>query len=130
MAANFTERKLAWLEAVTSAPALHQQWLALAVAVLLATRYLNREKEEAWPSVDTLASKLHATPRNVRRAIDLLVEEGWLIRKRGGHGPKDTNRYRIKEVAHDPLPARRQSPTTGKEVVDDRKSRRTRPPNP
>lgn len=90
---DFTRRKLEWLDAVSSDPRLHN--LSVALAVKLAVRYLNSETEEAWPGIDRLAHELNADRRSVQRALDRLVDGGWLRRKRGG-GRANTNTYQIK----------------------------------
>ncbi|WP_375159794.1 hypothetical protein [Bradyrhizobium sp. RDT46] len=128
--ASFTERKLGWLEAVASDPDM--QRLALAVAVKLATRYLNSKTGDAWPGIDRLARDLTANPRNVRRAITSLVEGGWLDKRRGGRGRGDSNRYRIKMggVLAPLTDDERGAQTNEKGGGRDRKRRAHTPPEP
>ena len=94
---NWVKRKLDWLEAVAEDP--RTRGLPGAIAVKLATRYLNSRSEEAWPGIERLAEELRANPRNIRRAINVLVASGWLGRERGG-GRGKSNHYRIKEGVH------------------------------
>jgi hypothetical protein len=91
---DWFKRKFEWLESVAADPAL--RGLPVAIAVKLAWRYLNAETQDAWPKVSTLAAELNADPRSVQRALDRLVAAGKLSFERGGRGPRDTNRYRIK----------------------------------
>lgn len=130
MASDFTERKLAWLEAVASDPDM--QRLAVVVAVKLATRYLNSKTGDAWPSIDRLARELTANPRNVRRAIASLVESGWLDKRRGGRGRGDSNRYRTRMGGvHAPLTERKRGAHLTEEGgAADRKRRAHTPPEP
>jgi DNA-binding MarR family transcriptional regulator len=81
---DFIKRKWAWLEAVASDPQISR--LPLAIAVKLAVRYFNSETGQAWPGVDRLADELNATARNCRRALDRLVETGYIERRRRGVG--------------------------------------------
>jgi Helix-turn-helix domain len=91
---SFVARKFQALERIAADDRL-RRWLPLAVAVKIICRYLNSKKEKAWPGIERLAKDLGTDRRNVRRAIDALVETGWLARKVGG-GRKNTNVYRLK----------------------------------
>lgn len=88
--------RLQWLEEV--AVDKRMRGLPLACAVLLATRYVNSESGLAWPSVDRLARELQTDRRNCRRALDQLVDTGWLGRSIGG-GRGRSNRYYLKAGA-------------------------------
>ena len=94
--------KLKWLEAIAGDRSMPR--LALAVAILIATRYLNNKTGRAWPGVDRLAQELRATRRNCQHALDRLVAAGWLLRERGG-GRKLSNVYRLNSVTGDAVNA-------------------------
>jgi Helix-turn-helix domain len=85
--------RLQWLEEVATDKRM--RGLPLACATLLATRYVNRKNGLAWPSVDRLASELQTDRRNCRRALDRLVDAGWIGRSIGG-GRGRSNRYHLK----------------------------------
>lgn len=67
---HFNKHKV-WLEDIASDRRLHRHKLTLAIAIILAGY-----KDQ--PSVAELAQQLHSNRRNVRRALDRLVETGWL----------------------------------------------------
>lgn len=96
MSDDWFKRKYDWVERVMAEPTL--RGLPAAVAFLLARRYLNAQTQDAWPSVATLAERLNADPRNVQRALARLVAAGKLEFERGGHGPGDSNRYRMADT--------------------------------
>jgi hypothetical protein len=89
---DFVRRKEQWLRAIAADTRLHE-WAPLAVAVALGS-YLNNTSEEAWPGIERLAEDLNADRRSCQRALDRLVEAGWLHRTRGG-GRRKTNRYKL-----------------------------------
>lgn len=66
--------------------------LAYRVAIML-TKYLNRKKGYAWPSVRRLADDLHSDRRNVQRALAELHKAGWWVRE-CSTGRKHTNHYK------------------------------------
>src|SRR5438132_12037544 len=95
---SFIIRKLEWMEAV--AADIHE-WLPLAVAVKLAARYFNNQSETAWPGIDRLAEELGTHRRNIQRAMDVLVDAGWLERERERRGGRNkSNTYRLKGGSH------------------------------
>jgi len=79
---DFVRRKEQWLRAIAADTRL-LEWAPLAVAVALGS-YLNNTSEEAWPGIERLAQDLNADRRSCQRALDRLVEAGWLRRTRGG----------------------------------------------
>jgi hypothetical protein len=89
---DFVRRKEEWLRAIAADTRLHE-WAPLAVAVALGS-YLNSTSEEAWPGIERLAQDLNSDRRSCQRALDRLVEAGWLRRTRGG-GRRKTNRYKL-----------------------------------
>ena len=89
---DFVRRKEQWLRAIAADTRLHE-WAPLAVAVALGS-YLNSTSEEAWPGIERLAQDLNSDRRSCQRALDRLVEAGWLRRTRGG-GRRKTNRYKL-----------------------------------
>jgi hypothetical protein len=94
------KHRMQWLEAV--ARDKRMRGLPSACATLLATRYVNSKNGMAWPSIDRLASELHTDRRNCRRALDRLVDAGWIGRSIGG-GRGRSNRYHLKGGACAPL---------------------------
>jgi hypothetical protein len=90
LSADWTRRKLSWLEAV--ACDRRTRGLPLAVAVVIAVRYLNSESENAWPAVATLAKAVDTDRRSVQRALRGLIDRGWLSCARRD---RRTNVYRI-----------------------------------
>src|SRR5262249_60516401 len=76
------KHRMQWLEAV--ARDKRMRGLPSACAILLATRYVNSKNGMAWPSIDRLASELDTDRRNCRRALDRLVDAGWIGRSLGG----------------------------------------------
>jgi len=64
-----------WIRMVNSSPDLTH--VAARVAVNLAMR-MNIRTRDAWPSIDTIANDIGASPRSVVSAIDNLVKEGLL----------------------------------------------------
>jgi len=94
------KHRMQWLEAVASDKRM--RGLPSACAILLATRYVNSQHGMAWPSIDRLASELHTDRRNCRRALDRLVDAGWIGRSLGG-GRGRSNRYHLKKGTCAPL---------------------------
>jgi hypothetical protein len=90
MTAAWTLRKFTWLEAVAGDRLA--RGLPLACAVMLAVKYLNSETHDAWPALTTLVTAINSDRRTVQRALDRLVELGWLSRVRR---ERRTNVYRI-----------------------------------
>ena len=113
---NFVVRKLNWLEAVATDPDM--RGAPLAVAVVLATRYLNNQSQMAWPGIKRLAADLGVHRRNVQRALDDLVAGGWLTRHRGGRvdGRNWANEYRIKGGVHATLSGAVHQPPPGRSM--------------
>jgi len=103
---DFVRRKEQWLRAIAADTRLHE-WAPLAVAVALGS-YLNNTSEEAWPGIERLAQDLNADRRSCQRALDRLVEAGWLRRMRGG-GRRKTNRYKLNSGLYASVSADRNS---------------------
>jgi hypothetical protein len=95
-ASEFTRHKFEWLEAVAKDGRV-RGWL-LAVAVVLASRYLNSETRDAWPAVETLALACGTDRRTAQRALRKLIRCGWLHVVSGGVGRANTNRYAMRLV--------------------------------
>jgi hypothetical protein len=94
MADGSIRGRLAWLERLATDE--RARGLPLSCAVLLATRYINAKTGKAWPSVARLAREVKATRFNTVRALDRLVEAGYLRRERTvGRG--HTNRYSLRK---------------------------------
>ncbi len=89
---TFSER-LEWLDQVSRDPDM--RGLPTAVAVQLASRYINSTTGRAWPGHTLLATTLCANRRSIQRAIDALVDAGHLGRELGGTGRR-SNRYRMR----------------------------------
>jgi hypothetical protein len=88
---DWVRHKLTWLEGVAQDQSLSR--LALRIAILMVTRYMNAKWRLAWPSAAKLADVLSAHPRNIQRAIEELVNAGWLSKSPGARGR--ANRYRL-----------------------------------
>jgi hypothetical protein len=88
---TFTRDKLTWLEQVARDDALTPT--ASRVAVVLATRFINRERGYAWPSIPTLAGVLAVSENTLRAALRALAAAGHLLIQTGG-GRAASNRYR------------------------------------
>lgn len=96
MADDFTRNKFLWLDQVLADQALSPQ--AFATAYVLATRFLNRKTEKAWPAIATLANLIHRSERRAQDAVTELIKQGHLTYEKGGRG-KDgqgrANRYKL-----------------------------------
>lgn len=79
------------------------------VAVCLAER-VNDAHNVAWPSLADIARRSGLHPRNVRRHLAVLEEDGWITREEqtAGSGKQTANLYRW----HPPLPIRLPDATT------------------
>ena len=88
--------KLEWLENLFRDTRLSP--LAVRVAGLIATRYLNNGSKTAFMAVATLAEDLGVDRRSIQRAIAELVELGVIKRKLGG-GRERANVYTIPGLA-------------------------------
>jgi hypothetical protein len=86
------QAKLQWLEIVASDAKAAS---AARAAIILATKYINRETGEAWPSLDTLAKDLGANRKTAVRALNSLVARGHLAKEPGG-GRRRSNTYRLR----------------------------------
>ncbi len=78
---ELTALKLKFYDALVCDPKLSA--IALRVAWLLLSRYLNARSLVAWPSAETLARDLGSSVRTVRRAIEQLTTLRWFEIKRG-----------------------------------------------
>lgn len=72
---HFLRNRDEWIRMVNLSPDVSH--VAARVAVNLAMR-MNIRTRDAWPSIDTIAKDIGASPRSVISAIDQLVEEGFL----------------------------------------------------
>lgn len=91
MADDFTLVRLAWLEQVASDKGL--SLCSGPVAILLVTKYMNRQQRRAWPSISLLAKVTGRNERNVRTGIASLVDRGHLTVEIGGGNT--SNRYAL-----------------------------------
>jgi len=90
MSDDFTRKKLDWLDAVRRDPALTT--FTKCVAHELAT-FFNRKTGDAFPSHETIAKRLYASPSGVKKAIRRLERAGYLDVSQG-RGRTHTNHYR------------------------------------
>jgi GntR family transcriptional regulator len=59
---------------------------------------------QAWPSIGRIAADLGLSSSTIRRAVNRLIERGYLLRERPEQaGRGRTNRYRIKAITSDTL---------------------------
>jgi Helix-turn-helix domain len=86
---SFTTR-FSWLDGVSRDPRM--RGLPLAIAIQFAANYFNSNTGAAWPAQKTLARRLGADRRSIQRALNTLIEAGWLRRERVSGGRK-SNRY-------------------------------------
>ncbi len=133
---ELTALKLKFYDALVCDPELSA--IALRVAWLVLSRYLNARSLVAWPSAETLAGDLGSSLRNVWRAIEQLTKQRWFVIERGG-GRGHSNVYsanfeRVTELS--PFPAQTATGTgdtlspvpetvTGMVVNSDRNGRET-----
>ena len=88
---SFTKRKLDWLDQVAADRGVSAT--AFKTAYIIATAFLNRQSNDAWPAQDKLAAKIGITPRALRDATGQLVERGHLA-VTVSKGPGRSNHYR------------------------------------
>jgi hypothetical protein len=88
---GFTANRLRWIEQVLTDSQITP--FARVVGAIVATRYLNRETGEAWPSHDRLGRDCGGTPEGVRKAILALEGRGYLAVERSKG--RSSNRYRL-----------------------------------
>jgi len=63
------------------------------------------EAGETWPSIDTIAEDIGRSERQVRRTLDSLAADGWIVRSRiGDHGQRRL--YRLNLSLHSTLAPR------------------------
>jgi hypothetical protein len=127
-------RRLDWLDRVSRDP--NMRGLPTAVAVQLASRYINSKTGRAWPGQLRLAKTLGAHRRSIQLALKVLVKAGYLTCERGGTR-HETNTYgmRVKGEGADgaaptpPSEQRKGGAETGFEAAmtpfDERSARRT-----
>lgn len=83
-------RHVDWVQFIitTELPA-HCKWLAAYLAT-----FMNSHKDIAYPSQARIVAETSLSKATVNRSLNLLEEEGWLGRERGG--PTTTTRYFVK----------------------------------
>jgi integrase len=96
----FMDEKLTWLEQIADDRDLLKT--AVRVAMKIATRYINFDTGDAWPSQKGLAADLSVSASSIEKAIGVLVERGHLSMKRGGWGHTSRYRWIIKDGITDP----------------------------
>jgi hypothetical protein len=90
-----TRAKLQWLDAIAEDRQIPH--LAFRLAYVIASKYLNRNSGEAWPSHQTLANDLDVNEKTVRLNIAVLAKANRL-RVTSGRGRGNTNIYEIISV--------------------------------
>jgi hypothetical protein len=88
---DFTKRKFTWLDQVVADLSISPS--AFRLTFILASRFVNRETGDGWPSQETLGQLVGITPRGIRKLVDQLISRGHLAVIRG-HGPGNSSRYR------------------------------------
>jgi hypothetical protein len=81
---KFVTRKLKWLEGVAVDPRLKHLSLAKSAAILIALRYLNNRRNDAFPGIANLMRDLGTDRRSTQRALDVLMKTKWLRQKVSG----------------------------------------------
>jgi biotin operon repressor len=89
---NLGRAKLTWIKHVGVHRGLSHFDAHLAIVLM---GYVNNETGETFVSQGKLAEKLGAIVRGVQKALDALVEAGYLKKLREGHGPKTPNLYTL-----------------------------------
>lgn len=87
MSDNFTRDKFVWLDQVNADPEVTP--LAFRVAYVIAS-HLNRKTGSAWPSIATIAARVHKSPRSTQDTVTNLIKRGHLRHRRGGDGAPST----------------------------------------
>lgn len=121
-----TALKLKFYDALVCDPELSA--VALRVAWLLLSKYLNSRSLVAWPSAETLAGDLGSSVRQVRRAIEQLTKRRWFEIERGG-GRRHSNVYsatfeRVTDMSPFPVRAATSAETVTRTVVNGDKNGR------
>lgn len=93
MSDEHTKNKLEWLAVVACDARLPNS--ATRIAVLLATKFLNRKLQKAWPSMNRIADELGMSRQGAQKSVSSLIDHGYLEREIGG-GRRKSNQYRIK----------------------------------
>ena len=95
---GFTRNRLAWLDAIIRDSNVTH--FAFRVAYVI-SGFINRERGYAWPGQATIAGLLESTRRGVQKAIDNLVERGYLeVHIGGGRGHANEYRMSSEKVNH------------------------------
>lgn len=55
--------------------------------------FMNDKQDVAWPGLKRIARETSMSEPRVKKYRQLLINDGWILVKKGGSGPKDTNRY-------------------------------------
>lgn len=55
--------------------------------------FKNQKTGRCHPSISLIADRVNMAERSVRRIIKKLQEDGWLIVRGGGRGPRNSNQY-------------------------------------
>jgi hypothetical protein len=88
---DLTAAKFALLEAMAADRRLTA--LDHSVSILLLSRYLNRNSNDAWPSPERLAAELHVAQRSVYRSLKRLCDREWWQQTKKGGGAGRTSHY-------------------------------------
>ncbi len=86
-----TRELFAWLNQVQADPEVGSAAFELAYVL---GQHMNRKTHEAWPTQETLASRLSFTTRGIRKLTDTLRTRGH-IEVKEAHGRGSCNRYRM-----------------------------------
>jgi biotin operon repressor len=89
---NFGRRRLTWLEHVGRDPELKD--FDVRTALNLAS-FVNSKSGDTFVSQEKLADAFGATDRGVQKALDRLLEHGYLEKTAERHGPGHSNLYRL-----------------------------------
>jgi hypothetical protein len=104
---TFTAAKFAWLDRIADDARVSPS--AFKLAYVLATRFLNRQTGDAWPTQQKLAALTNVSIRHLQRLTDELVSAGHLEVTVARHRYR-ANRYRpIIQTGHTCPPSHRTS---------------------
>jgi DNA-binding transcriptional MocR family regulator len=101
---NLGGERLSWINRVSLASREELSDFQVRVAGVL-IGYVNRKTGDTYVSQPMLAADLGVSVRYVRMALDALIAKGYLAIKQSGHGPGQSNLYRLTLPATTEAPA-------------------------
>jgi hypothetical protein len=87
--------RMAWMEDVLADPALSNGEKVVAMRLAL---HKNVRTSRCDPGIETISKGVAMRSRNVQYTLGRLEERGWIRRRMGGHGPRNTTQYDLLRV--------------------------------